>query len=146
MREKVAELLEENRKLPEAERMDENEFELDVEEQQRRVHEGLDREDDLRFELKAWQMARSRVGQKIRKKVWDDMDVVGRSIKGMKVTPKVCFIRKFLPKSVRAKYRIFCPLEINGVENMNFYAYRLWLLSGSLTNSNIRNKHILISH
>ena len=31
-------------------------------------------------------MARSRVGQKIRKKVWDDMDVVGRSIKGMKVT------------------------------------------------------------
>ena len=36
MRAKVAELLEENNRLPEAERMDVHEFELDVEEQQRR--------------------------------------------------------------------------------------------------------------
>ena len=85
MRARVAELLEENRKLPESERIDENEFELDVEEQQRRVHDGEDKEDDLRFELKAWQLARQKVGQKIRKKVWDDMEVKGRSINGMKV-------------------------------------------------------------
>ena len=56
MRAKVAELLEENNKLPEAERMDVHDFELDVEEQQRRVNEGMDKEDDLRFELKAWQI------------------------------------------------------------------------------------------
>ena len=85
MRARVAELLEENRKLPESERIDENEFELDVEEQQRRVNDGEDKEDDLRFELKAWQLARQKVGQKIRKKVWDDMEVKGRSINGMKV-------------------------------------------------------------
>ena len=48
MRAKVAELLEENNRLPESERMDVHEFELDVEEQQRRVNEGLDKEDDLR--------------------------------------------------------------------------------------------------
>ena len=87
MRARVAELLEENRKLPESERIDENEFELDVDEQQRRVNDGEDKEDDLRFELKAWQLARQKVGQKIRKKVWDDMEVKGRSINGM----KVCF-------------------------------------------------------
>ena len=85
MRSRVAELLEENRKLPESERIDENEFELDVDEQQRRVNDGEDKEDDLRFELKAWQLARQKVGQKIRKKVWDDMEVKGRSINGMKV-------------------------------------------------------------
>ena len=39
------------------------------------VNDGLDKEDDLRFELKAWQLTRQKVGQKIRKKVWDDMDV-----------------------------------------------------------------------
>ena len=85
MRAKVAELLEENKKLPEAERMDVHDFELDVEEQQRRVNEGMDKEDDLRFELKAWQIARHRVGQKVRKKVWDDMEVKGRSINGIQV-------------------------------------------------------------
>ena len=36
-----------------------------------------------RFELKAWQLARHRVGQKIRKKVWDDMEVKGKSINGI---------------------------------------------------------------
>ena len=85
MRAKVAELLEENNKLPESERMDVHDFELDVEEQQRRVNEGMDKEDDLRFELKAWQIARHRVGQKVRKKVWDDMEVKGRTINGIQV-------------------------------------------------------------
>lgn len=37
----------------------------------------------IRFELKAWQLARQKVGQKIRKKVWDDMEVKGRSINGI---------------------------------------------------------------
>ena len=71
MRAKVAELLEENNKLPEAERMDVHDFELDVEEQQRRVNEGMDKEDDLRFELKAWQIGNNGVlfprRQKIKK-------------------------------------------------------------------------------
>ena len=48
MRSKVAELLEANDRLPESERIDVHEFELDVEEQQRRVNEGMDKEDDLR--------------------------------------------------------------------------------------------------
>lgn len=48
MRNKVAELIEQNNQLPESERIDVHEFELDVEEQQRRVNEGLDKEDDLR--------------------------------------------------------------------------------------------------
>ena len=52
------------------------------------VNDGLDKEDDLRFELKAWQLTRQKVGQKIRKKVWDDMDVKGRSINGMQVSKK----------------------------------------------------------
>ena len=39
--------------------------------------------DQFRFELKAWQLSRHRIGQKIRKKVWDDMEVKGRSINGI---------------------------------------------------------------
>ena len=54
----------------------------------------MDKEDDLRFELKAWQLTRQKVGQKIRKKVWDDMDVKGRSINGMQVS-KNCLNNKF---------------------------------------------------
>jgi hypothetical protein len=84
MRSKVVELLAENNRLPESEGIDVHEFELDVQEQQRRVNNGLDKEDDLRLELKAWQLARQKVGQKIRKRVWDDMDVKGRSIKGIR--------------------------------------------------------------
>ena len=34
-------------------------------------------------ELKAWQVARKKVGKKIRKQVWDDMEVKGMSIKGI---------------------------------------------------------------
>ena len=83
LRTKVAELLEENEKLPESERIDRHEFELDVEEQQRRKNEGLDKEEDLMLELRAWQLARKKVGRKIKKEVWDDMEVKGRCISGM---------------------------------------------------------------
>ena len=84
LRTKVASLLEENEKLPEAERIDRHEFELDVEEQQKRKNEGLDKEEDLMLELRAWQLARKKVGRRIKKDVWDDMEVKGRCIKGMK--------------------------------------------------------------
>ena len=39
---KVSELLSENENLPEKERIDKHEFELDVEEQQRRIHQVFD--------------------------------------------------------------------------------------------------------
>ena len=42
---------------------------------------GWDREEELMLELKAWQMARKKVGKRIRKQVWDDMEVKGMSIK-----------------------------------------------------------------
>ena len=84
LRTQVASLLEENEKLPESERIDRHEFELDVEEQQKRKNEGLDKEEDLMLELRAWQLARKKVGRKIKKDVWDDMEVKGRCIKGMK--------------------------------------------------------------
>ena len=33
------------------------------------------------LELRAWQLARMKVGKRIRKQVWDDMEVKGMSIK-----------------------------------------------------------------
>ena len=81
LRNRVQELLVENDKLPESERIDRHEFELDVEEQQKRIHEGWDKEEDLMLELQAWQVARRKVGKRIRKEVWDDMEVKGMSIK-----------------------------------------------------------------
>lgn len=63
----VSELLEANESLPESERLDRREFELNVEEKTRRLARGRDREADLQLELRAWQMARWRAGQELRK-------------------------------------------------------------------------------
>ena len=67
----------------------------------------MDKEDDLRFELKAWQLTRQKVGQKIRKKVWDDMDVKGRSINGMQVSKK-----NFLTHFFKLQNRFYLVIPI----------------------------------
>ena len=61
------------------------EFELNVEEKQRRIQRGQDKEADLRLELKAWQMARKRAGHALRRQVWDDLEVPGRAIQVIKM-------------------------------------------------------------
>ena len=45
------------------------------------MFKGWDKEEDLMLELRAWQLARMKVGKRIRKQVWDDMEVKGMSIK-----------------------------------------------------------------
>ena len=83
IKEQVAKLLELNEELPEEERLERSEFELNTEEKQRRVAAGQDREAGLHLELKAWQVARKRAGLNIRKQVWDDLEVPGRAIRGL---------------------------------------------------------------
>ena len=77
----IASLLECNDELPEEERLDRTDFELNSEEKQRRILKGQEREAALHLELRAWQMARRKVGLEVQKKVWHDMDVKGRAIK-----------------------------------------------------------------
>ena len=81
----IASLLECNDELPEEERLDRTDFELNAEEKQRRIIKGQEREAALHLELRAWQLARKKVGQQVQKRVWQDMEVKGRAIKVNKI-------------------------------------------------------------
>ena len=74
-------LLDCNDEIPEDQRLGKLEFELNQDEKQRRITASLDKESNLKLELKAWQMARGKLGQQVRKQVWDDMEVQGRAIR-----------------------------------------------------------------
>ena len=81
MRSQVDHLLDCNDELPEKERLDRTDFELNSEEKQKRIQQGLQKEASLQLELKAWQLARKKVGLAVRREIWDDMEVKGRCIK-----------------------------------------------------------------
>ena len=83
IKEQVGELLELNEELPEEERLERSEFELNAEEKQRRAAAGQEREASLHLELRARQAARRRAGLRIRKEVWDDLEVPGRAVAGL---------------------------------------------------------------
>ena len=59
-------------------------FELDVEEQGRQVAEGGDKVADLKMDLRAWTLARQQVSMRVKKEVWDSMEVPGRSLQGIR--------------------------------------------------------------
>ena len=73
-------LLEDNSQLPEKDRLDRREFELDVDEQTRRLAQGEDKVADLKTDLKAWNIARREVAMSVKGDVWDKMEVQGRNI------------------------------------------------------------------
>ena len=79
----MAVLLEDNSQLPEKDRLDRREFELDVDEQTRRLAQGEDKVADLKTDLKAWNIARREVAMSVKGDVWDKMEVQGRSLKGV---------------------------------------------------------------
>ena len=72
-----------NDSLPEKDQLDRKLFELDVDEQSRQISEGEDKVADLKMDLKAWTLARQQVSIKIKKEVWDKMEVSGRSLTGI---------------------------------------------------------------
>ena len=80
----VAQLLQDNNSLPESDRLDRRQFELDVEEQARQVAEGGDKVADLKMDLRAWTLARQQVSMRVKKEVWDSMEVPGRSLEGIR--------------------------------------------------------------
>ena len=90
MAEQVARLLDDNDSLPEKDQLDRKLFELDVDEQSRQIAEGEDKVADLKMDLRAWTLARQQVSIKIKKDVWDKMEVAGRSLTGIKSGTSVC--------------------------------------------------------
>ena len=72
-----------NDDLPESDRLDRTEFELNTEEKQKRIQSGIQREANLHLELRAWQMARKKAALTVRKEIWDDFQVKGKSVCGM---------------------------------------------------------------
>ncbi len=83
IKEQVGKLLELNEELPEVERLERSEFELNTEEKQRRIAAGQEKEANLHLELRAWQTARRKTGLNIRKEVWDDLEVRGMAVRGL---------------------------------------------------------------
>ncbi len=67
------------------ERLDRREFELDVEEQNRRVEEGRYRAAELETELRAWNLARTQVALRIKDQVWTSMKTTGRALCGVRM-------------------------------------------------------------
>ena len=59
---RVKQLLDTNSQLPENERLDEADFELDADEKQRRVNAGQEKETKLLLEIKAWQVRLNLLG------------------------------------------------------------------------------------
>ena len=81
LKDQIRELLCINERLPDSEKIPSEEFELNFQEKARLQHDGNDAEANLKFELKAWQLARKRTGFKLRALVWDNMDVPSKTIK-----------------------------------------------------------------
>ena len=90
MAEQVSRLLLDNDSLPEKDQLDRKLFELDVDEQTRQIAEGEDKVADLKMDLKAWTLARQQVSLKVKKDVWDKMEVAGRCLIGIKSETSVC--------------------------------------------------------
>ncbi len=65
-------------------RLDRREFELDVEEQNRRVEEGRYRAAQLHTELRAWNLARAQVALRVKDQVWTSMETPGRALCGLR--------------------------------------------------------------
>ena len=114
IREQVGQLLESNDHLPPEESLDRREFELNSEEKLRRVQGGREQEADLQLELRAWQMARYRTGQRLRRQVWDDLEVKGQAIQVRNV-PKIIEIRV---RNIWNHYSLSC-VYIPAVEHLS---------------------------
>ena len=80
IREQVGQLLSSNDQLPPEESLDRREFELNSDEKLRRTQFGCEQEIDLQLELRAWQMARNRSGLRLRRQVWEDLEIKGKAI------------------------------------------------------------------
>ena len=63
--------------------MEKREFELDVEEQNRRVEEGKEKVSDLKMELKAWNLARAECALKVKRQVWSCLQTPGKYLRGV---------------------------------------------------------------
>ncbi len=95
VRKQVGELLESNEQLPPEEKLDGREFELDSEEKQKRYQTGLERESEVRLDMKAREMARRKVGLRVRKEIWEDMEVKGKALKVRRIKSAAVFPRVF---------------------------------------------------
>ncbi|XP_027030839.2 cilia- and flagella-associated protein 43-like [Tachysurus fulvidraco] len=80
LQEKFQAIMEENEKLPEIEMLEQLEFNLDVDEQQRLQVEGEQEAAKLRMEIELKNLERSYLQDVLKKKYWDSMSVKRKSI------------------------------------------------------------------
>ncbi|XP_046727641.1 cilia- and flagella-associated protein 43 [Silurus meridionalis] len=81
LRDTIKAMMQENEKLPEIEKLEQLEFNLDMEEQQRLHHEGEQEVSKVRKEIELENLARCYLHDILKKKYWDSMTVKEKAIK-----------------------------------------------------------------
>ncbi|KAF0289674.1 Cilia- and flagella-associated protein 43 [Amphibalanus amphitrite] len=89
LRAKVKMMLDENAEMEEIDRLPENEFELDLDEQARLQEESEARVQKARAEIIDQNARNAYIRDQIKKQCWDSMDVKGKAIQGMMVELEV---------------------------------------------------------
>ncbi|XP_039590411.1 cilia- and flagella-associated protein 43 [Polypterus senegalus] len=85
LRKTIQQMMHENENLPELERLDQQEFNLDVEEQERLQAEGESEVSRIRNEIEMDNLAMNYLRDAIKQEYWDSMKVKGRGIKAFHV-------------------------------------------------------------
>ncbi|XP_056430962.1 cilia- and flagella-associated protein 43 isoform X2 [Hyla sarda] len=80
LRHKIQAMMRENESLPEIEKLDQQEFNLDTEEQERLRDESEQEVERVRKEIELENLSRQYLREIIKKECWDSMSVTGRSI------------------------------------------------------------------
>ncbi|KAF4090507.1 hypothetical protein AMELA_G00052090 [Ameiurus melas] len=82
LRDTIQAMMQENEKLPEMEKLEQLEFNLDMEEQQRLQAEGEQEVTKVRKEIELENLAKCNLHDILKKKYWDSMNVKRKAIKG----------------------------------------------------------------
>ncbi|XP_048362773.1 cilia- and flagella-associated protein 43 isoform X2 [Sphaerodactylus townsendi] len=89
LRKKIQEMMFENAKVPNIEKLDQQEFDLDIEEQERQQIESEKEVTRIRKDIELENLANAYLREIIKKDCWDAMSVKGRSVRGFHLSCEI---------------------------------------------------------
>nr|XP_015203067.1 PREDICTED: cilia- and flagella-associated protein 43 [Lepisosteus oculatus] len=114
LRKTIQAMMRENESLPEIEKLEQQEFNLDVEEQKRLQAEGEEEVNKVRNEIELENLAKCYLRDVIKKECWDSMKVKGQAIKAFHTEHEVKNypMKERTPKEVEELERVLCLRKI----------------------------------
>ncbi|XP_043407754.1 cilia- and flagella-associated protein 43 isoform X4 [Chelonia mydas] len=95
LRKTIQEMMYENEQVPDIERLDQQDFNLDIEEQERLQVESEQEVAKIRKEIEMENLAKCYLRDVIKKECWDSMSIKGRAIKDIIYKVKTAFNKEF---------------------------------------------------